>query len=236
MSIFRKKTKNTSDNIYIKKSFSQCGEDILVDFIFKNILGKNDFTYMDVGAHHPYYLSNTALFYEQGFKGISIEPDPSLFTEIKKQRPNEICLNVGVLFDNDITESDVADFYIMSTPTLNTFSKEEAERLHTQGTYTIVDKKKIQIKHLHKIFDEYFLPDFLSIDVEGLDKEIITSINFEKYRPKVICIETLEFSPDGSENNKNINIINFLSGRNYSLYADTNINSIFVDKKLLKYQ
>lgn len=225
-----------TENPYLKKSFSQSGEDILVDFIFKYVLEKPNFTYMDIGAHHAFYLSNTALFYEQGLKGISIEPDPSLFTDIKKHRPNEICLNVGVLFSNDITESDVAEFYVMSTPTLNTFSKEEAEKLDKEGTYRIVEKKNIKIQHLHTIFEEYFVPDFISIDVEGLDKEIISSIDFRKYRPNVICIESLEFSPDGTENKKNHTIIDFLKQENYYLYADTNINSIFIDKNILKYR
>ena len=71
--------------------------------------------------------------------------------------------------------------------------------------------------------------------MEGLDREIISSIDFDKYRPKVICIESLDFSPDGSENNKNFSIIEYLKNKNYYLYADTNINSIFIDKNLLKF-
>ena len=73
------------------------------------------------------------------------------------------------------------------------------------------------------------IPDFLSIDVEGLDIEIIKSIDFVKYRPKVICVETIQFSPKGNENIKNYDIINYLKEMNYYLYADTNINSIFID-------
>ena len=117
----------------------------------------------------------------------------------------------------------------MSATTLNTFSKEDAERLDNEGTYKITEIKKIEVQHLHSIFKKYFLPDFLSIDVEGLDIEIIKSIDFVKYRPKVICVETIQFSPKGNENIKNYDIINYLKEMNYYLYADTNINSIFID-------
>ena len=65
--------------------------------------------------------------------------------------------------------------------------------------------------------------------IEGLDIEIIKSIDFVKYRPKVICVETIQFSPKGNENIKNYDIINYLKEMNYYLYADTNINSIFID-------
>jgi FkbM family methyltransferase len=230
------KKKRVTPTIPYKKSYSQSGEDLLVEFIFYHILNIKDFTYMDIGAHHPYYLSNTAIFYEKGNKGISIEPDPILFNEIKKERPNEICLNIGIMFNKKQNNEELAEFYIMSTTTLNTFSKKEAERLHYEGTYKITEKKMIPVKHIHQIIEEYFLPDFVSIDVEGIDYEIIQSFNLKKYRPKVICIETLEFSPNASENIKNKEIINYLSSNNYFLYADTNINSIFIDNNLLNFK
>jgi hypothetical protein len=61
-----------------KKSFSQTGEDLIVEFIFNDI-GVDYPSYIDIGAHHPYYLNNTQIFYLKGCRGINIEPDPSLF-------------------------------------------------------------------------------------------------------------------------------------------------------------
>lgn len=79
----------------------------------------------------------------------------------------------------------------MSFPILNTFSREEAKKPNNEGNYKIVETKEIHIQHLHEIFNKYFFPDFISIDVEDLD--------FEKYLPKIICIENVEFLPDGTE-------------------------------------
>jgi hypothetical protein len=84
MNIFGSILKNTlpqkdAENLFSKfekKSFSQSGEDLIIDFIF-NALGISRPSYIDIGAHHPYYLNNTAIFYLRGARGINIEPDPS---------------------------------------------------------------------------------------------------------------------------------------------------------------
>jgi len=214
-------------------SYAQSGEDIIVDFIFKYILNQPKFTYCDVGAHHSTYISNTALFYKKGMHGICIEPDPTLFNEIQKNRPKDICLNYGIGFSNDINLEEELDFFIMSVRSLNTFSKEEAERLDAQGEFRISEVKKIKTININKLFEKYFIPDFLSIDVEGIDFEIIQSINFNLNRPKVICVETAEFSavPPGI---KVYESINFLKERGYIFYADTYNNSIFLDNNYLQ--
>jgi FkbM family methyltransferase len=215
-----------------KISYAQSGEDLIIDFIFKYVLEKPNFTYMDIGAHHPTYLSNTALFYMNGMKGISIEPDPILFNEIKKVRTNEICLNVGIGYDLEEGKTASLEFFIMSSRTLNTFSKEEAERLDKTSDYKIVDRINVPVVHIHKLFKEHFVPDFISIDVEGIDFEILQSIDIVKYRPIVFCIESAEFSPI-PPGKKAYECVNYLTERGYMLYADTFNNSIMIDKSVL---
>jgi FkbM family methyltransferase len=222
-----------SDLDDFKTSYAQSGEDVIVDFIFQHILNQSDFKYFDIGAHHATYLSNTALFYKNGLTGVCIEPDPVLHNDIIKVRSRDICLNIGVGFGKDEEITEELDFYIMSVRTLNTFSKEEAERLQNEGTFKIVDKKKIPVVHIHKLFEEYFLPDFLSVDVEGIDFQILKSIDLNKYRPKVICIETAEFSPI-PPGKKEYDSINYLKQRNYIVYADTFNNTIFIDNQHLQ--
>jgi hypothetical protein len=56
-------TKNTTSTCFSKVSYSQSGEDLIVRVYF-DILGITNPTYIDIGAHHPYFISNTALFYE----------------------------------------------------------------------------------------------------------------------------------------------------------------------------
>jgi FkbM family methyltransferase len=214
-------------------SYAQSGEDIIVEFIFKNILDQPKFNYCDIGAHHSTYISNTALFYKKGMTGICIEPDPTLFEEIQTNRPKDICLNCGIGFSADKHLEEELDFFIMSAKSLNTFSKAEAERLDKQGEYKILEVKKIKTININKVFEKHFVPDFLSVDVEGIDFDIIQSIDLVNHRPKVICVETAEFSPipPGS---KAYESVEYLKEKDYIYYADTYNNSIMLDNIYLQ--
>lgn len=212
---------------YGKTSFSQSGEDLIVDFIFENI-GMNNPSYLDIGAHHPYYLSNTAYFYHKGCQGINVEPDSVLFEEFVKDRKRDINLNVGVAD----SEKEL-DFYCMSVSTLNTFSKEEVERIERETQYKLIDTKKIKVDTIVNIISKYssgLFPDFLSLDVEGYSEQIIRSMQYLPSLPKVICIETISYSEKG-RGVKDEELIRLLIEKDYMVYADTFINTIFVERK-----
>ena len=212
---------NYSDNSKI--SYSQCGEDLILKQLFM-VLGINKITYLDVGAHHPTYLSNTYLFYMDGSNGVCVEPDPSLFSAFARKRPRDIHLNCGVgMLPGE------ADFYLMSTSTLNTFSKEEAERYQSYGKQQIIKTIKIKLENINDIIQQKFdqTPNLVSLDVEGLDYLILQNFDFLKYRPEVLCLETLSYTEDKSER-KLTEIIDLMHGNGYITYADTYINTIFV--------
>jgi len=212
-----------------KVTFSQCGEDVIIDHIF-TVLKKNRITYLDIGAHSPTYLSNTHYFYLKGSRGVCVEADPSLIPAFKRQRPDDVCLNVGVG-----REEGEGDFYVMSAPTLNTFSKEEAERYQSYGQHRIQRVSKIALRTVNHIIEEQFkvAPDFVSLDVEGMDLDILRSFDFSVFRPTVFCIETLTYVEDKSER-KITEIIEYMQQQGYFVYADTYINSIFVDVNIWK--
>lgn len=214
-----------------KQSYSQCGEDLIVDFLFTWVLNIKNPSFMDVGAHHPWYLSNTYLMYRKGSTGVNIEPDPYLFSSFPKLRKRDININKGVAFN---TTSMEADFYIMSSRVLNTFSKSEATRVSGQGNVSIEEIKKIELVNINDLFKKFYSEkelDFLSIDVEGLDLNILNTIEFEQNKPKVICVETLEYAEQRIIK-KNTETIDFLKSRDYFVYADTSINTIFARKDL----
>src|SRR5689334_18987985 len=60
-------------------SYSQCGEDIIIDHVFR-LRGIPSPSYIDIGANHPYFINNTAMFYERGCRGINIEANPQLLS------------------------------------------------------------------------------------------------------------------------------------------------------------
>lgn len=211
-----------------KTSYAQCGEDLIVDFVLNVCLHVAEISYLDLGAYHPTHLSNTYLFYRRGHRGVCVEPDPVQFAQIKRERPRDTCLNAGI----GVTQAEHADFYRMSIPTLNTFSQEQAERYESYGQQKIEEVIKVPLVPVNTILKEQFsaAPHFVSLDVEGLDFEILRSFDFTQFRPQVFCIETLTYTEDKSE--VKIREINELMiSKGYFVYADTYINTIFVEEK-----
>jgi len=207
-------------------SYSQSGEDLIIKFIFDALNIKNP-TYVDIGAHHPRYINNTAIFYNDGSTGINIEPDPDLYKRFVDERPNDINLNLGIG-----KHKGVLTFYIMSTPTLNTFSLEEAKRYEKEG-FSILKTLSVNVDNINDVIKQYVgkAPGFVNLDVEGIDFEILKSYDFKKYSPTVWCIETISFSQTG-RGIKDNKVIKFMGSKGYMLYADTQINSIFVKKAM----
>jgi FkbM family methyltransferase len=206
-----------------KLSFSQCGEDLLIDYIFE-LRGVKMPTYLDIGAHDPFYLNNTAIFYLRGCRGINIEANPSLIGNFRKQRKEDINLNIGI---SDV--SGALDFYIMGDSTLSTFSKDECDSMVATG-HKLDGVKKIQLLTIKEVLDKYNggkFPDILTIDVEGLDQKILRSIDFTAQYPKVICVEAAEYSPIGA-GARRADLIDFLVSKGYYEYANTNLNAIMV--------
>lgn len=220
------KKKKLPDNFKnFNKSFSQSGEDLILKFAFWCLKIERP-TYLDIGAHHAFYLSNTALFYEQGSRGVLVEPDPQLFSEIVKLRTGDLCLNVGIGTGNE----EDADFYVMTSRTLNTFSKEEAQRYAQNGQQKIEAIIKIPLVNVNKIIKNNFngSPNLVSLDTEGFDLAILKSFDFSNYRPEIFCVETITYTEDNTEEKINT-IIDFMKSVGYMVYADTYINTIFVD-------
>lgn len=216
--------------VYSKLSFSQCGEDLLISFVLMQLRVDN-MTYMDIGAHHPKFINNTFLFYKDGATGINIEPDPLLYKTFLTDRPRDINLNIGIN-DKDYTAVENNDFYIISERSLNTFSSEEAREIEANTPYNIESIKKIETHDINSIFTRYFQHsklDLLSIDTEGLDFLILKALNFDKFAPKILCVETLTFSASGM-GEKRGELIDFIISKGYFVYADTFINTIFVNK------
>ncbi len=211
--------------IHYRRSYSQCGEDVIARTLF-DMLGIAHPNYLDIGAHHPHFLSNTYLFYREGSRGINVEPDPELYARFLSSRPRDLNLNVGV------GESPGhLDLYVMSSRTLNTLSENEAHLYESQG-YKIVGKHSVEITTINKIIDQHLggAPDFLSVDVEGLDYMILAALDFERYRPVLICVETITFSSVGV-GQKRTEIDELLTQRGYMRFADTYINTLYVDRE-----
>lgn len=173
---------------YPEHHFSQGGEDIILLQILKgyNLFKTNGF-FVDVGAYHPHYSSNTHKLYELGWRGINIEPRPGSKILFDKLRPRDLNLEIGVS-----SKSQMLDYYMISEDSrINSFSKEYlAEIGRSELLKNNVPVKTLPLK---EIFELYPIPeegiDYLNIDAEGFDLDIILSNDFNFLRPKIISVE-----------------------------------------------
>ncbi len=206
-----------------QESYAQGKEDVIVASLFQR-LGIAQPSYLDIGAYHPTELSNTYLFYQRGGQGVCVEPDPTLAAEIIRQRPRDVCLNVGVGVD----QTDTADFYVMSDRAYNTFSRVDAEKCQASGRARIEQVVPTSLRTINSIMRERFptTPNFVSMDVEGLDLDILKTFDFAKFRPEVFCVETLSYT----EAKKLTAIVDFMVHHGYLVYADTVNNTIFMHR------
>lgn len=208
-------------------SFSQEGEDLVLNRLFDYVFGQDQGFYVDVGAHHPQRFSNTYFFYLKGWRGINIDAMPGSMKCFDKLRPYDI--NIEAAISNQIEH---LTYYIFNEPALNSFSETLSISRDNDSNYFseyhIVNKKQIKTQKLSKILDEH-LPqgqniDFLNIDVEGLDYQVLLSNDWSRYKPKIILIEELSASlwsvPQQSKT------FYLLQQQGYELFAKT-CNTLF---------
>lgn len=95
---------------------------------------------------------------------------------------------------------------------------------------------KMPLLGINYVISEYFTecPDFISIDVEGWDLQILRTLDFERYNPAVFCVETLAYQPDGSTY-KAEEVYDFLNSQGYFPYKETHANTIFLNRNLYEF-
>jgi FkbM family methyltransferase len=210
-------------------SYAQAGEDVIVSNIF-NCLELPQPSYIDIGAAHPININNTYLFYTKGCRGVLVEPNADLTPVLKEVRPRDTVLTIGI----GVSSQKEADFYQITEPSWSTFDKETAEHYEreTKGRVRIKEVRKVPLVNINEIFQEHFgggAPDFVSIDIEGFEVPVLKSLNFEKHRPKVVCVETLV----AATTRQKLEAVELLIDKGYVARGATFANTIMVDKRLL---
>ena len=153
---------------YIRRSYSQEGEDLVLRKIFKK--NQNGF-YVDVGAHHPKRFSNTYLLYLKGWKGINIDATPGSMKIFNKMRPRDINIELGVS-----SSEGKLDYYLFNEPALNSFSKKLSDKRKENNPNFSKKIVKVDVKPLKEILNIYlknYKIDFLNVDVEGMDLDVL---------------------------------------------------------------
>lgn len=206
--------------VYFKKeTYSAHKEDLIVRKFFKN--KKNGF-FVDVGCHHPSRINNTFLLYHLGWRGVNIDMNKlsiDLFNVCRKEDTN---LNYAVSEKNNIINFYTNKDHSLTSSILkkSNFEKFKYKKTIESKTLTsILEKTKYRNKQI----------DFLNIDAEGVDFQVLKSLDFNIYKPKLICIEMWRTNPK-KKSIKDNNIYKFLKNKNYKLIATAAANCLFTKK------
>lgn len=175
------------------------------------IFNKKGGFFIELGANDGLFQSNTAFFEKKmEWSGILIEPSLEGYEKCKKNRPNSICLNYACVsndYKDEYIEGDFKDNNPMGSINGNRLGRQNLVKVKA------VTLEKILEEHCHTNID------FLSLDTEGYELEILKGLNLDKYRPKFMLIEI--YKKDYND------IVNFLNLQNYKLYSNlTNYNKI----------
>ncbi len=206
---------------YSATSYSQEGEDMILRRIFQ---ARTSGFYVDVGAYHPKHLSNTYYFYRRGWRGINIDAMPGSMELFRQLRARDINIEAAIAADER-----ECTFYIFNGRALNTLDAQlAAERV--DGETRVVEKRKVKTRRLVDILNES-LPvgehiQFMSIDVEGLDLEVLTSNDWTRFRPEYIVVEIWDLDVTRHESHP---LVTYLAQQNYTLVGKAYSTAFFKD-------
>ena len=210
------------------KYYSQIKQDkVLNEKIFKN--NKNGF-YVDIGANHPTHYSNTYFFEKElNWKGICIEPQDDMFKLLQEQRKS-INLNHGVY--NKKTELKFCKTVSGLCGLVETYEKEHIQRINRESNQLNIKNiiYKIPVDTLENVFDKYKVDivDYMSIDTEGSEYEVLQGINYDKVKINVIDIE------DNYPNSEKSKLIHeFLLTKNFKFIGNIQWDKIYINKNIL---
>ncbi len=204
-------------------SFSLEGEDLVTDQLLR--MPDQGF-YVDVGALHPVRYSNTYLFYRRGWSGINIEPTPDGIDLFQQRRPRDTNLNLGI----SAQEGELT-LHLMDDPALNTFDEQRKEKLERETPYRCIGTALVPTRPLAAVLAEYAGDrriDFLTIDVELHEQQVLESNDWERFRPRLVLVEILE-SP--LEDVGRDPIHRMMKQNEYSLIAMTGRTAFYSDDR-----
>lgn len=197
-------------------SFSKSGEDIQL----KQLLGLNHKgVYVDVGCWDPVKASNSYYFQLRGWKGICIDPNPKMKELFSQKRPSDIFINNAIGNENESLSYYMLEDRYSSMNTLDfRFIQDNnlEDKIVNKINITTVSLKEVLEQHIN----ENEKIDFLDIDVEGFDLNVLKSNDWEKFRPKVVLIETSLDLKDDFDNE----LSQFLISKNYKIVGKSLIN------------
>ena len=204
------------------KSYSQFGEDLIINNFFDHFNIKNG-NFLDIGAYHPKFISNTYLLRKKGWKGVYVEANPIKSKLFKFFNSGFKIINKGVIENKNIKNKN---FYIFKKlySEIDTFDKDIA-MTKSKNLNIDYEIKGVETTTLDELLEEFPYTDFLNIDIEGLDEKCLLECKLNKYSLKLIVFENTKNWGGSKEIKIHMNSMDFF-------HLFTSKNSIGFFKKI----
>ncbi len=218
-------------NIYIRnykflKNGSQFGEDkFILNKFEKNYKGK----FLDIGCYHPTKHNNTYLLYKNGWSGINIDLNPLTIELFDFARPNDKNLNIAISNEESVKKL----YFIDELNTQNTLDYNHLSFLkdHHNIKNSEITEKEINTKKIDQVLKDlnFNSIDFMNIDIEGHEIDVLKEIDFNKFFINLLCVEMINHNDKSKQNNKEID--DLLKKNNYKLIEKFDFNYIYEKNK-----
>jgi FkbM family methyltransferase len=173
---------------HASQCFSQEGEELIINRLLQPPKSNAPGFYIDVGAHHPHICSNTYYFYNKGWRGINIDAKPGTKALFELKRPRDINLELAIA-----ESAGELTYYEFNLPLLNGFDLALAETRASDPAFRLTGTRQVPVRPLRDVLTEHMpegqLIDFMSVDVEGLDLQVLRSNDWNQFRPRLILAE-----------------------------------------------
>ena len=209
---------------FLNLTYSLYGEDLIIRSKLKNkFFSETKGVYIDIGAFHPFLASNTYLFYGAGWSGVCVDPNPIFSNAFAQLRPRDTFKNIAILneeknlyFAEHLKNTGMSNIFENTDSIPEGFG--EPLKMRSEKLSSILEKN---LNHAQEI-------DFMSVDAEDHDLNVLQSNNWSRFRPKIICVE--EHSSSINHLDKSPTVV-YLKSHGYQVFAHVPPNLFFEDKK-----
>ena len=213
--------------------FGQCAEDLIVMSMLRALAARTgaDLTqmrYLEIGANHPVSTSSTYLIHVGlGMTGVLVEANEALISDLERIRKHDVVVHAAVAN----TDAEFVELFVSNQDEISSLSKDFVDAWQ-DGAVGMAGVQNVRARRINSLMEEHFpteAPAFMSVDVEGLDYEILSDFAFSRWRPYIIQAEPSDQFDQGNSKR----IADLLKRNGYIIVASSDVNIIAVDANRL---
>jgi FkbM family methyltransferase len=205
-------------------TYASHGEDSICVAVLER-LGIKHGSYLEVGAYHPSIASNSALLNELGWNGALVEPNPFMANLLREARPGDAVFEFACGNNGEATLHMFSDW-----ASSNSMDEDFAAKISSGQGIEVARTIKVKVKTVSEVirlmelqgFDK---PEVVSIDVEGMDFEVLSTFDFDYWKPTIFVIEDIDLD---LSNVAGSSIYRFMIRNGYRMISHALISSIYV--------